>query len=234
MLPWVALNVGILVVPLSDAGTEMYLCAFLQPVSPVIFLVVFYGLLVFLLCFGAFRMDRVSDLCLVLLALHPKLASLQSWVNSLVHQHLDFGPKSKVGTSFCIVACSAEVSLLHLVFSSLWLLIVLGSLKACSWISSSFQNSIKSTFLKFLTTLDGALVSVRSCLVTTERWSVFWLRFFVRASHESSESKECSERNTWSSLVHFLETLCLYVGIFGGRARSKLASATMLISFSAF
>ena len=48
----------------------------------------------------------------------------------------------------------------------------------------------------------------------------------VRVSHEISVSSEWSDMKTWSSLDHLFVTLCWWVGISLGRARTSPTSAT--------
>ena len=55
----------------------------------------------------------------------------------------------------------------------------------------------------------------------------------LSASHVMIESKWSSDINTWSSLVHFFVTLCRWVGIPGGSAKSRPRPATALIRTSA-
>jgi hypothetical protein len=65
-------------------------------------------------------------------------------------------------------------------------------------------------------------------------WSMQIPGVSQRVSQEMSASIECSDRKTWSNLDHLLVMLCLCVAFRGASMRSRPASATASINFSAF
>jgi hypothetical protein len=142
-------------------------------------------------------------------------------------------PMLDVGTLLFMVSCIASVSLLHVASNSPGVWIREGGPSSFSFSDSALSNSSQSTFLKFLSGFDRALARSKSRVVSIGRWSVLIPGVWESASHEMIASICSSEMNTWSSLNHFLETLCTCVGIPRGNAKSRPSSATAIISVSA-
>ena len=236
-----ALRTGILDLPPSPARDEVYLCAvqmsgssaFSSQSRQCCLLVCSRLLWNFLLASFLSAWVWCSGQFLYLLALLPfLLASCLSLVSSFVHHFFAFIPSSAVGTSSLMVSCRVSVSFKHEDSISFGKRILVGGPTLPSLASRAFSNFSQSTLQKFLGGAAWVRVRLRSRVVRIRRWSVFIPGVFSRALQVIIESVWSSEMNTWSSLLHFFVTLCKWVGMPGGSARSIPNPATALIRTS--
>src|SRR6266581_1928378 len=156
----------------------------------------------------------------------------RSCVSSFVHHLLDFDVMVVVGTCKLMVRWIALVRLAQLASNWVWLAIGAagGSLSSCAL--SSFRNSSQSTSRKLGISSASTMSGQRFMTVRIGRWSVLMPYWSSCVSHVIILFSEWSDKNTWSSLLHFLVTLCLCIGVPLGNASSSPASATTSISFS--
>src|SRR6266704_1326015 len=160
-------------------------------------------------------------------------AARRSCVSSFVHHLLDFDVMVVIGTYESMVRWIALVRLAQLVSSWVWLSIRAAGGSFSSWTLSSLRNSSQSTSRKLGISSASTMSGQRFMTVRIGRWSVLMPHWSGCVSHVMILFSEWSDRNTWSSLLHFLVTLCLCVGVPLGNASSSPASATASISFSA-
>ena len=83
-----------------------------------------------------------------------------------------------------------------------------GGSRLSSFASAVLRNCSQSVSLKLCVVLDGVVDVVRLSLVRIGRWSVQIPHCSGTVSQEISTSSEWSDKNTLSSLLHCLETLC--------------------------
>ena len=156
-----------------------------------------------------------------------------SWVNSFVHHLLDFRVIFVTGTCISIVYWIAFVKLSQQFSKWSWLSISVGCGRVASWTLSSLWNLSQSMSQKLLISSTSMMSAARSSFVRIGRWSVLIPLWSVSVSQDIIKFSEWLDMKTWSNLLHSFVTLCLCVGVPLGSTKSRPASTTTSICFSA-